>query len=269
VIPWHYNLLVAERYRDRRVFLAGDAVHLVIPAGGLGMNTGVGDAFDLAWKMAATIKGCGGPSLLDGYEGERRPIGLRNRDASGWASESVPIWRQLIAPNVRDSTFEGAALRATIAASASVNHRRMHEMRGVELGYSYAGSPLIAEEAGNIAEWDTYVYTPHTRPGIRLPHVWLNDGRALQDLLGDWFTLLDLAGQCKTEALEAGFSKLGVPLNVIRLDEPHVRKIYNCTVLLLRPDLHIAWRGDNAPDDAEGLAARVSGWLQADRRSSS
>jgi FAD binding domain len=263
VIPWHHNLLVAERYRDRRVFLAGDAVHLVIPAGGLGMNTGVGDAFDLAWKMAATINGWGGPGLLDGYEQERRPIGLRNRDASGWASESVPTWRRLITPNVRDSTFEGAALRATIAASAGVNHRRMHDMRGVELGYSYAGSPLIAEEAGNIPEWDTCIYTPHTRPGMRLPHVWLDDGRALQDLLGDGFTLLDLAGRCKTAPLEAAFGKHDVPLDVIRLDEPHIRKVYNCTALLLRPDLHIVWRGDNAPDDAEALAVRASGWEQA------
>jgi 2-polyprenyl-6-methoxyphenol hydroxylase-like FAD-dependent oxidoreductase len=263
VVPWHHNLLVAERYRDRRVFLAGDAVHLVIPAGGLGMNTGVGDAFDLAWKMAATINGWGGPGLLDAYEQERRPIGLRNRDASGWASASVPIWRQLISPKIRDNTFEGAELRATIAASASVNHRRMHDMRGVELGYSYAGSPLIADEAGNTAEWDTCVYTPHTRPGVRLPHMWLHDGRALRDLLGDWYTLLDLSGRCKTRSLEAAFGKLGIPLQVIRLDEPHIRKVYNCTALLLRPDLHIAWRGDNAPDDAEVLAARASGWEQA------
>jgi 2-polyprenyl-6-methoxyphenol hydroxylase-like FAD-dependent oxidoreductase len=264
VVPWHHNLLVAERYRDRRVFLAGDAVHLVIPAGGLGMNTGVGDAFDLAWKMAATIKGWGEPGLLDAYEQERRPIGLRNRDASGWASESVPIWRRLITPNIRGNTFEGAALRATIAASASVNHRRMHDMRGVELGYSYAGSPILSEEAGNTAEWDTCVYTPHTRPGVRLPHMWLHDGRALQDLLDDWYTLLDLSGRCDTESLEAAFGKLGVPLSVIRLDEPHIRKVYNCTALLLRPDSHIAWRGDNAPYDSEALAARTSGWGQAD-----
>jgi hypothetical protein len=90
--------------------------------------------------------------------------------------------------------------------------------------------------------------------------VWLDDGRALQDLLGDGFTLLDLAGQCQTGSLEAAFGKLGVPLDVIRLDEPHIRKVYNCTALLLRPDLHIAWRGDNAPDDAEALAVRASGW---------
>ena len=263
VVQWRQHLLVAERYRDGRVFLAGDAIHLVIPTGGLGMNSGVGDAFDLSWKLAGVIKGWGGPGLLDGYEQERRPIGLRNRDAAGWAAAGVPIWRRLIKPQVRDDTAEGAALRAEIAASASVNHRRMHDMRGVEFGYSYAGSPLIAYEPGNIPEWDTCKYTPHTRPGIRIPHMWLEDGRALQDLLGDWYTLLDLKGDCATDALEKAFRALAAPLEVLRLDEPHLREVYGCSALLLRPDLHIAWRGDGPPEDATGLAALATGRLIA------
>jgi 2-polyprenyl-6-methoxyphenol hydroxylase-like FAD-dependent oxidoreductase len=261
VVPWRHHLLVAEHYRDRRVFMAGDAVHLVIPSGGLGMNSGVGDAFDLSWKLAGVIKGWGGPDLLDAYEQERRPIGIRNVAASGWAAESVPIWRKLIRPGVRDNTPDGAAIRAEIAESAKVNQRRMHDMRGVEFGYSYAGSPLIAEEPGNVAEWDTCIYTPHTRPGVRIPHMWLKDGRALQDVLGDGYTLLDLTGQCETWALEATFGALGAPLDILRLDEPHVRKVYECSILLLRPDLHIAWRGDAAPDNPEALAARVTGRL--------
>ena len=112
VIPWSHHLLVAERYRDRRVFLAGDAVHLVIPTGGLGMNTGVGDAFDLSWKLAGVINGWGGPGLLDGYEQERRPIGIRNVAAAGWAAAGVPIWRALVTPAVYDDTPEGEAKRA-------------------------------------------------------------------------------------------------------------------------------------------------------------
>ena len=259
IVQWHHNLLVAERYRDRRVFMAGDAIHLVIPSGGLGMNTGVGDAFDLSWKIAGVIQGWGGPGLLDAYEQERRPIGLRNRDASGWAAAGVPIWRQLITPQVRDDTPEGEKLRAEIGASASINNRRMHDMRGVEFGYSYAGSPLIADEPGNVAEWDTCVYTPHARPGIRIPHMWLSDGRALQDILGDGYTLLDLAGVCDTAGLEAAFRDLGAPLEVLRLDEPELRRVYGSPVLLLRPDLHIAWRGETHPGDPVGLARMVTG----------
>ncbi|MCW5748865.1 MAG: FAD-dependent monooxygenase [Alphaproteobacteria bacterium] len=259
VLSWRHNLLVAEHYRDRRVFLAGDAVHLVIPSGGLGMNTGVGDAFDLSWKLAGVIKGWGGPGLLDGYEIERRPIGLRNRDASGWAASAVPVWRALVTPQIRDATPEGAALRARVAASFSVNHRYMHDMVGVETWYSYAGSPLIADEPGNVAHWETSRYTPHARPGVRVAHMWLADGRALQDILGDDYTLLDLRGDCDARPLQAAFRALGAPLDVVRRDEPRVRDVFGRSVLLLRPDLHIAWSGHGTPPDPEGLAARVTG----------
>lgn len=137
----------------------------------------------------------------------------------------------------------------------------MHDMRGVEFGYSYAGSPLIADEPGNLPEWDTCIYTPHTRPGVRIPHMWLRDGRAMQDVLGDHYTLLDLRGDCATEALERAFRALGAPLDVLRLDEPHVREVYDCSVLLLRPDLHIAWRGQELPKDSAALATRTTGHL--------
>ena len=259
VIPWRHNLLVADRYRDGRVFLAGDAIHLVIPTGGLGMNTGVGDAFDLSWKLAGTIKGWGGPGLLDGYELERRPIGLRNRDAAGWAAAGVPIWRALVTPAVYDDTPEGAAVRKELAASFDVNHRRMHGMVGVEAGYSYAGSPLITDEPGNVAEWETSRYVPLARPGARIPHMWLKDGRAMQDVLGDDYTLLDLRGDCATAPLETAFRAIGAPLKILHLDEARVRDVYGASVFLLRPDLHIAWRGDGAPADPTGLAAMVTG----------
>jgi 2-polyprenyl-6-methoxyphenol hydroxylase-like FAD-dependent oxidoreductase len=258
VIQWHHNLLLAEHYRDRRVFLAGDAVHLVIPSGGLGMNTGVGDAFDLAWKLAGTIQGWGGPELLDGYERERRPIGRRNVDAAGWAAAGVPIWRALVTPEAYQDTQAGAAVRARLVASFDVEHRRMHGMVGVEAGYSYAGSPLITDEPP--AEWETSRYEPKALPGARIPHMWLDDGQALQDILGDDYTLLDLKGDADTTAIESAFRARGAPLAVIRRDEPRVRGVYGASVFLLRPDLHIVWRGDGAPTDPAGLAARATGW---------
>jgi hypothetical protein len=261
IVAWHHNLLLAEHYRDRRVFLAGDAVHLVIPSGGLGMNTGVGDAFDLAWKLSGTIHGWGGPQLLDAYEGERRPIGRRNVDAAGWAADGVPIWRALVTPEAYDDTPEGAAVRARLAASFDVEHRRMHGMVGVEAGYSYAGSPLIVREPGDAAEWETSRYEPKALPGARIPHMWLADGQALQDILGDDYTLLDLKGDADTAALEAAFRARGAPLAVIRRDEKRVREVYGAGVFLLRPDLHVVWRGNAAPPDPARLAARATGWL--------
>jgi 2-polyprenyl-6-methoxyphenol hydroxylase-like FAD-dependent oxidoreductase len=261
VVPWHHNLLLAERYRDRRVFLAGDAVHLVIPSGGLGMNTGVGDAFDLAWKLAGAIHGWGGPTLLDGYERERRPIGRRNVDAAGWAAAGVPIWRAVVTPEAYDDTPAGAELRARLVAAFDLEHRRMHGMVGVEAGYSYAGSPLIADEPGSTAEWETSRYEPNALPGARIPHMWLDDGQALQDILGDDYTLLDLKGDADTGALEAAFGDLGAPLQVIRRDEQRLRTVYGASVFLLRPDLHIVWRGDSAPPGAAALAALATGWI--------
>lgn len=262
VIPWRHNLLVAECYRDGRVFLAGDAVHLMIPTGGLGMNTGVGDAFDLAWKLAGTVHGWGGPALLDAYESERRPIGVRNVEAAGWAAAGVPIWRALVKPEIHDDTTQGAERRKEVAAAFDVNHRRMHGMVGAEAGYSYAGSPLIADEPGNVAEWETSRYVPKAVPGARIPHMWLSDGSALQDGLGDDYTLLDLRGDCDTAALEEAFRRIGAPLVVLRREEKRMREIYGASVFLLRPDLHIAWRGDAPPDNPAELAALATGWRQ-------
>ena len=259
VIQWHHNLLLAEHYRDRRVFLAGDAIHLVIPSGGLGMNTGVGDAFDLAWKLAGTIHGWGGPELLESYESERRPIGRRNVDAAGWAADGVPVWRALVTPDFHDDTPAGAANRARVAASFDVEHRRMHGMVGVEAGYSYAGSPLIADETE--ADWEISRYEPKALPGARIPHMWLADGKALQDILGDDYTLLDLEGDADAAALEAAFRARGAPLAVIRRDEKRVRDIYGASLFLLRPDLHIVWRGNESPTDPSGLAALATGWV--------
>ena len=256
---WRYHLLVAERYRQGRVLLAGDSAHLVIPTGGLGMNTGVGDAFDLSWKLAAICAGWGGPGLLDAYEAERRPVGLRNRDAAGWAAAGVPLWRALVTPEVHDDSAEGAALCMTVADAFREHHSRMHGMIGAEMGYSYAGTALIAEEPGNRPEWETSCYLPHARPGVRLPHMWLQDGRAIQDLIGMGYTLLDLGGAFGSQGIEAAFAALAAPLEVLRLDEPRLREVYDRSALLLRPDLHVAWRGDAPPDDPLALARQVTG----------
>ncbi|WP_300400424.1 FAD-dependent monooxygenase [Nocardioides sp.] len=267
---WRLHLLLAERYRDRRVFLAGDAAHLVIPTGGLGMNSGVGDAVDLAWKLAGTVHGWGGPGLLDSYEPERRRVGERNVRASGWAAEGLGLWRALVTADVAEATSEGERVRAEVAAAAQVHQRRVHEMIGVELGYSYAGSALVAHEPGEErdSDWETTTYTPHTRPGVRVPHVWRKDGSAVQDVVGRDFTVLDLTGRAALEPLVDAFADLGAPLSVVTSDEPDVRAAYGCSLLLLRPDLHVAWRGKALPGDpaaVAGLAAMATGQRDSSR----
>jgi 2-polyprenyl-6-methoxyphenol hydroxylase-like FAD-dependent oxidoreductase len=257
---WRQNLLLADGYFQQRIFLAGDAVHLVIPTGGLGMNSGVGDAVDLSWKLAATLQGWGGPSLLASYEIERRQIGARNVEASRHAARGRRAWRAAYRPNIRDHTPEGAETRANLTRVADVEQRKSNEMIGAELGYRYIASPIIWPESGDGPEHNFMKYVPTTWPGARLPHVWLADGTALHDRIGDGYTLLRLAGtQVDAAALERAFASYGAPFTVLDIDEDPPRDIYGYDLLLLRPDLHVVWRGNRLPDDPIKLAAIATG----------
>jgi 2-polyprenyl-6-methoxyphenol hydroxylase-like FAD-dependent oxidoreductase len=257
---WTQHLLCAERYGDGRVFIAGDAAHLVIPTGALGMNTGAGDAIDLAWKLEGTLAGWGGPSLLAAYGIERRQIGMRNLRASAGATQGRITWRSAYKPNVRDDTPEGARTRREIASVADVEQRKTNEILGIELGYRYVGSPLVATEPGEGPDPDNPRYVPTTWPGARLPHVWLDGGSALHDRLGKGYTLLRLgAAPPGTADLEAAMRGTGAPLDVLSIGEPAARAVYGCDLLLVRPDLHVVWRGNAAPDDPTHLAALATG----------
>jgi 2-polyprenyl-6-methoxyphenol hydroxylase-like FAD-dependent oxidoreductase len=256
---WRQNLLLADSYGQGRVYLAGDAVHLMIPTGGLGMNSGVGDAVDLSWKLAAALQGWGGPALLASYEVERRQIGARNVDASRHASRGRRAWRAAYRPNIRDTTPEGAETRANLTRIADVEQRKSNEMIGAELGYRYIGSPVIWPEAGEGPAHEFMSYEPTTWPGARLPHLWLGDGTALHDRIGEGYTLLRLAGaQADAGPLARAFASYAAPFTVLDIGEAHPRDIYSYDLLLLRPDLHVVWRG-NRLDDPAKLAAVATG----------
>jgi 2-polyprenyl-6-methoxyphenol hydroxylase-like FAD-dependent oxidoreductase len=247
VNEWTQHLLCAERYRSGRVFLAGDAAHLVVPTGGLGMNTGVGDAIDLGWKLAATLAGWGGPGLLDAYEAERRPIGLRNVKASAAAVRGREHWR-------------AATTREEMARRFDAEQRKVTEILGIEAGYRYVGSPLVWPEAGEGPDPDDPRYRPTSWPGARLPHVWLDDGTALHDRLDPGYTLLRLGRtRADTAPLEGAFRAAGAPLSVLDVPAPAARDLYERDLVLVRPDLHVVWRGSRVPDDAPRLAAIATG----------
>ncbi|MGH6771109.1 MAG: FAD-dependent monooxygenase [Xanthobacteraceae bacterium] len=259
---WKQNLLIAERYHDGRVFIAGDAAHLVIPTGGLGMNSGAGDAIDLSWKLAAVLNGWGGPKLLPSYTDERRKVGDLNVQASRFATLGRRKWRSMWRPEIRDATPEGAAARAELARVADLEQRKSNEMTGAELGYHYFGSPIVWPEEGEGPKYDFVEYVPSTCPGVRLPHTWLGDGTAMQDRIGydRGFTLLRLGrSQADVSALEKAFAGYGVPFRVLDIPDAAPRAVYGCDLILLRPDMHVAWRGNRLPDDAAKLAAIVTG----------
>ncbi len=262
VNEWTQHLLCAERYAEGRVFVAGDAAHLVIPTGGLGMNTGVGDAIDLSWKLAATLEGWGGPQLLSSYESERRPIGLRNVKASRAAMTGRLGWRAAYQPNVKDNTPEGAATRAEMSALFDIQQRKVTEILGIEAGYRYVNSPIIWQGPGDGPDPDNPSYIPTTWPGARLPHVWLSDASALHDRLGPGYTLLRLGGtHADTSSLEQSFREMHAPLDVLDVAGERPREIYQYDLLLVRPDLHVVWRGNKLQQDAAKIAMIATGRL--------
>src|SRR5262249_16326878 len=168
---WTPHLLVAERYQKGRVFLAGDAAHQYIPTGGYGMNTGIGDACDLGWKLAAILHGFGGPGLMASYDAERRPIGLRNREASARPSQvraeiDAFYHAELAAPG-----SQGDVARAQAGLRIATIGNAENESFGIELGDAYRESPIICNEPGVEIPSDPLRYLPTTVPGARMPSV--------------------------------------------------------------------------------------------------
>src|ERR1043166_4630949 len=261
VRPWTGHCVVAEQYGQGRAFLAGDAAHLLWPAGGFGMNTGVGDAVDLGWKLAAVLAGWGGPKLRDSSEPERRPIGMRNvQEASDMRSGYDQALN--VSPLLDADTEEGRTLREK--ARAAILRTRAKEFQndspGIELGYSYDGSPICVADGAAAPPFDHGIYNPTTRPGARAPHVALADGRSTLDLFGRSFVLLALGAE-KAEAapLAAAAKGAGVPLEVVELNEPQAKRIYDRRLALGRPDGHAAWRSHKMSSDAAAVIERVRG----------
>lgn len=248
---WRPQFLIADRYRSGRVLLAGDAVHQMFPTGAYGMNTGVADAVDAAWKLAALIHGYGGPALLDSYDIERRPVGVRNMrtsfrhlgvhlTAGGMVRDGTPL------PDVAEF------LR---------RERGENEYRGIELGYRYTGSPIVDADAepGPEPTWSPQVYTPTTWPGGRPPSLYLPDRTALFDRFGPDFTLVDFAGDGRADPLLEHAARRGLPVRHTVVSDAAARELWERDLVLIRPDQHVAWRGNTAPGDCAEVVCRVSG----------
>lgn len=257
--PWRQNLLLADRYRDGRVFLAGDSVHLVIPTGGLGMNTGVGDAFDLAWKLIATLKGWGGPELLDSYEIERRQVGERNVGASRYANIGRQQWRSIATQDIFSGTPHGEASKQALIQVADSEQRKGNRMIGAELGYRYVDSPCIDNIPGG-PEHRVGEYHPSVWPGSRLPHCWLDDGTAIQDHLPETYILLSLGNKPPdTTKIHKSFEATGAPVTEVKVESDRIRDLYGFDFLILRPDMHVVWRGTQVPRNAPEIVSIATG----------
>ena len=257
---WHRRSLVAESYGGGRVLIAGDAVHLVSPTGALGMNTGMGDAVDLGWKLAAVLQGWGGPRLVDSYDAERRPVGVRNvRMATAFHGLHTGYDADSLAVIEQDSA-EGARVRAALGERLVSRLGAEFRTIGLQIGYAYEDSPICVADGTPPAPDTPEAYHPSARPGARAPHVWLGDGRSILDLFGRGFVLLDFSrGATNPEPLAAAAAHRRLPLRVAAIDRADAARLYERALVLVRPDGHVAWRGDAPPADPLAVIDRVRG----------
>jgi hypothetical protein len=228
------------------------------------MNTGIGDAFDIGWKLAATLKGYAGPTLLESYDRERRPVGLRNCQGA-WRHMSV---RLAIGKAYEDLANSGDAQSEAALADAGVRIKGLgnaeNESYGIEMGYCYADSPVVVPEPYVDVPRDPIAYEPTTLPGARLPNIYFADGAPLHDKLGPWFSLLAFDG-ASADPIATAAARRGIPLEIIRIEDPEIAKVYQAKLVLVRPDQHVCWRGnvEGDSDQAESLFMRVLGWRSA------
>jgi 2-polyprenyl-6-methoxyphenol hydroxylase-like FAD-dependent oxidoreductase len=274
---WAQHLLLAERYSggqgdgSDRVFLAGDAAHPASTAGGLGLSIAVADAADLAWKLAGTLDGWGGPVLLQSYEMERRPVAAHAITASLATAQAERRWRAEWRPEILRDTPAGVNSRLRLTQAAA-EERWLADLPGVERGYRYTGSAVIAPAQGTPRGGPDgpdpagYRYAPTTWPGARLPHIWLDDGTPLHDKLGNVYTLLLLPVSADAGALgyasqlASAFAQFGAPLDVVEVTSTTAQAVYaGHRLILVRPDLHVAWRSGDSRPPAAALAGLVTG----------
>ena len=256
---WIGRRMVADRFRDRRAFICGDSAHLWVPYAGYGMNAGIADAMNLSWILAARLKGWAPEAILDAHEQERQPITEQVSRFAMKHAEGAIRERTSVPPQLEDDTAEGVEARRRVGEAAWRLHVQQFACAGLNYGYYYDRSPLIAYDGEAQPAYTMHDYTPSTVPGCRTPHLWLKDGRSLYDALGPDFTLLRFDPEVEVSALVAAAQRAHLTLDVLDVDCGEIPVPYRHKLLLSRPDQHVAWRGDDAPADPEALIDLIRG----------
>jgi 2-polyprenyl-6-methoxyphenol hydroxylase-like FAD-dependent oxidoreductase len=256
---WIARRLIADRFRDRRAFICGDAAHLWVPMAGYGMNAGIADAMNLSWQLAAVLQGWAPIAILDAYEAERQPITEQvSRYAMNHAVALAKL-RRTVPAEIDDAGPAGAAARARVGRELYDLNVNQYCCGGLNFGYFYDASPIIAYDDASPPGYTMYNFTPSTVPGCRTPHLWLHDGRSLYDVLGPYYTLIRTDPSEAADTLLTAAAQRRIPIALLDLDAPEAAALYPCKFVLSRPDQHIAWRGDAVPADPFVLIDRIRG----------
>jgi 2-polyprenyl-6-methoxyphenol hydroxylase-like FAD-dependent oxidoreductase len=255
---WVGRRLVADRFRRGRVFICGDSAHLWIPMAGYGMNAGIADAMNLSWTLAARLQGWGGDGMLEAYEAERLPITEQVSNFAMNHAIALQKQREAVHPDIEAIGEQGEAIRAAAGRALYDLNVQQYCCGGLNFGYFYDQSPLIAYDGEAQPTYTMYDFTPSTVPGCRTPHAWLPDGRSLYDAMGSGYTLLRFDPTVAVSTIEAAASARGMPLKVLTLDRPP-DAAWRHKLVMSRPDQHVAWRGDGLPADLGALLDRLCG----------
>ncbi len=258
---WTARRLVAERFRIGNVFICGDAAHLWVPFAGYGMNAGIADATNLTWMLAGVINGWADAAILDAHNRERHPITEQvSQFAMQLASEYVEkVSRRRVPKILSAGGFIGNIIRKFIGRGIYDMNLPQFACAGLNYGYYYDDSPLIAYDGEQAPVYTMGDYTASTVPGCRMPHFWLDDESSLYDKLTDGFTLLCFDAAIKTEVLQKAADKARLPFAVLNCEAPPRSDWLTTKLILVRPDRHVAWRGDRPPTNAQSLIDLIRG----------
>ncbi|RYY97436.1 MAG: monooxygenase, partial [Comamonadaceae bacterium] len=256
---WVGRRLLADRFRDGNVFLAGDAAHLWVPYAGYGMNAGIADALNLSWLLGARLQGWGDEAILDAYAAERQPITMQvSNFAMDHAAKMIKA-RRGVPSNIEAGDEAGQRARDEVGREAYDLNVQQFCCAGLNFGYFYEDSPIIVADGEAPPAYTMGDFTASTVPGCRAPHFWLADGRSLYDAFGQGYTLLRFDGSADVVPLVAAARARGVPLAVIDVADVAPTAAYRHALVLCREDQHVAWRGDGVPADAGALVDRLRG----------
>ena len=252
---WIGRRMLADRFRDRRVFICGDAAHLWVPFAGYGMNAGIADATNLSWMLAGVLRGWADPDILAAHEAERLPI---TEQVSHFAMDTAATLMKARGAVPADIETNSGA-REALGLQMLAMHTPQFCCGGLNFGSYYDNSPIVAYDGETPPPYTMDRFTPSTVPGCRTPHVWLDDGRSLYDAMGPGYTLLRFDSSVSAEALIDSADRRGVPLLVV---DASPQPPYREKLVLSRPDQHVAWRGNELPTDTMGLVDLIRGGIK-------
>ena len=256
---WMGRRMVADKMRDGRVFIAGDACHLWIPAAGYGMNAGIADAADLAWMLAAVLHGWATDQLLDAYQAERKPITEQISHIITDVAVAVMKQRRSVPPDIEEDSPAGEASRKLVGDQSREYEVKQQCSAGLNFGYFYADSPIIAYDGETQPAYTMDEFQSSTVPGCRAPHVWLEGRRSLYDELGPYYTVVRIDPTVNVDPLLQAAQERGVPVKVLDVTSAETDGLYSMKLTLVRPDQYVAWRGNAVPDEPLRLIDVVRG----------